>query len=342
MKPRHRLPAPRRAQRDVAARRDGHSSLRRTSLRLPYWVGRVLPRDRRRGGLDGVGGAAPPVALADGAAHRRRERRHVGAIRHRISGREPGVTLLIVMAALKLLEMRTQREVTLSIYLGFFLVLTNFLFSQTIPLGLYMLVCVWIFIATMVGFNRIGSTPTLARAAAPGGGAAAAGAAADGGVLHPLSARHGPALGAAAGHALGALGALGDDDARATSPTSSSPTPSPSACSFDGDRPPFSKLYWRGPVMTEFDGTTWSVPADRAGREPRLLAAPDDDALQITLEPHNKTWLFALDVPAELPAGAYTLGDLEVRDRRPVAERKRYEMSSYLDYATANRLRRSC
>ena len=57
----------------------------------------------------------------------------------RITGREGGVTLLVVMAALKLLEMRTQREVALAIYLGFFLVLTNFLFSQSIPLGLYML-----------------------------------------------------------------------------------------------------------------------------------------------------------------------------------------------------------
>ena len=50
------------------------------------------------------------------------------------------MTLLIVMAAMKLLEMRTQREVVLSIYLGFFLVMTNFLFSQSIPLGLYLLV----------------------------------------------------------------------------------------------------------------------------------------------------------------------------------------------------------
>ena len=78
----------------------------------------------------------------------------------RIFGREAGVSLLIVMAALKLLEMRTQREVMLSIYLGFFLVLTNFLYSQTIPLGLYMLACVWIFIATLIGFNRVGSSPS--------------------------------------------------------------------------------------------------------------------------------------------------------------------------------------
>ena len=87
----------------------------------------------------------------------------------RLFGREAGVTLLIVMAALKLLEMRTQREVVLSIYLGFFLVLTNFLFSQSIPLGIYMLVCVWIFIATLVGFNRVGSAPSLGERLRPAG-----------------------------------------------------------------------------------------------------------------------------------------------------------------------------
>ena len=87
----------------------------------------------------------------------------------RIVGREAGVTLLVVMSALKLLEMKTQREVTLSVYLGFFLVLTNFLFSQTIPLGVYMLACVWIFIGTMVGFNRVGSSPTLGERMRPAG-----------------------------------------------------------------------------------------------------------------------------------------------------------------------------
>ena len=87
----------------------------------------------------------------------------------RIFGREAGVTLLIIMAALKLLEMRNQRDVVLSIYLGFFLVMTNFLFSQTIPLGIYMLACVWIFVATLVGFNRVGRSPTLSERLRPAG-----------------------------------------------------------------------------------------------------------------------------------------------------------------------------
>ena len=32
---------------------------------------------------------------------------------------------------------------------------------------------------------------------------------------------------------------------------------------FEGDRPPFSTLYWRGPVLVDFDGATWSMPQTR-------------------------------------------------------------------------------
>ena len=253
----------------------------------------------------------------------------------RIFGREAGVTLLIVMSGLKLLEMRTQREVTLSIYLGFFLVLTNFLFSQSIPLGLYMLVCVWLFVATLVGFNRVGSTPTLAQRLRPAG------------ALLVQSLPLMVAFFILFPRATGPLWALPQDSRSGN--TGLSETMAPGNISnliksdavafrvqFDGDRPAYSKLYWRGPVMTEFDGRTWSVGRSGAGsgtyskREGRTTYT-------VTLEPHNKTWLFALDVPAALPAGAYMLNDLEVRDSRAVVERKRYEMSSYLDYRYGER-----
>ncbi|HRE15369.1 MAG TPA: transglutaminaseTgpA domain-containing protein, partial [Usitatibacteraceae bacterium] len=72
----------------------------------------------------------------------------------RILGRDAGTTLLVLMTALKLLEMRSSREVVLSIHLGFVLVMTNFLFTQTIPMGLYMLACAWLFVATLVGHHR--------------------------------------------------------------------------------------------------------------------------------------------------------------------------------------------
>ncbi len=250
----------------------------------------------------------------------------------RIVGREAGVTLLIVMAVLKLLEMRTQREVTLAVYLGFFLVMTNFLFSQSIPLGLYMLVCVWIFVATMIGFNRIGRSPSLAQR------------------LRPAAALVIQALPLMAAFFIlfprtqGPLWALPQDTRSGTSGLSDSMSPGNIAnliksdsiafrVEFPDDPPPYQTLYWRGPVLVDFDGSAWRMTEERA--VPRrfdysLRAKPT--RYIVTLEPHNKNWLFALDVPGMLPPDTFMRTDLQLRATRLVNERYRYEMSSWLAY----------
>jgi hypothetical protein len=57
----------------------------------------------------------------------------------------------------------------------------------------------------------------------------------------------------------------------------------------------------------------------------------------VTLEPHQKTWLFALDVPGSRPDGAQLLSDLQLRYRRPIVERMRYEITSFLNYRFGER-----
>jgi hypothetical protein len=47
---------------------------------------------------------------------------------HTIFGREAGVTLLILLAALKLLELRAIRDATILIYLSCFIIITNFFY----------------------------------------------------------------------------------------------------------------------------------------------------------------------------------------------------------------------
>lgn len=256
-----------------------------------------------------------------------------------IFGREAGVTLLIVMSALKLLEMRTEREVTLSIYLGFFLVMTNFLFSQSIPLGIYMLVCVWIFVATLVGFNRVGRSPTVAER------------------LRPAAALVVQALPLMAAFFLlfprvqGPLWALPRDTSAGRTGLSDTMTPGNIAnliksdeiafrVQFDGDMPPYGALYWRGPVLTEFDGRTWRMPEASANGELAYSRHERPVHYSVTLEPHQKTWLFALDVPAEAPPNATSLYDLQLRHRIPVNQRLRYEMTSWLEYRYGERERR--
>lgn len=255
----------------------------------------------------------------------------------RITGREAGVTLLIVMSALKLLEMRTQREVVLSIYLGFFLVLTNFLFSQSIPLGLYMLACVWIFIATLVGFNRIGRPPTLMERLRPAGALLVQALPLMVAffilfprVQGPLWALPQDARGAASGlsdtMAPGNISSLIKSDAVAF------------RVHFLSERPPYAALYWRGPVLGELEASTWRMSTFQPSGPLQYSGEARPVRYEMTIEPHNKTWIFALDVPAEPPAGAYSLDDLQLRARRPLDERRRYEMKSWLDYRYGERL----
>src|SRR5262245_33326729 len=76
-------------------------------------------------------------------------------------GRDAGVALLVVMLALKLLETRVLRDAMLLSFLGYFLVITNFLYSQTIVTALYMLACTWVITTTMIGLHYARREPPL-------------------------------------------------------------------------------------------------------------------------------------------------------------------------------------
>jgi transglutaminase-like putative cysteine protease len=249
----------------------------------------------------------------------------------RIVGREGGVALLILMAALKLLEMRNERDVILSIYLGFFLVLTNFLFSQSIPLGLYMIVCVWIFVATLVGFNRVGRSPTLKERLRP---AAAL-------LLQAMPLM--VAFFILFPRTTGPLWALPTDQRTGQTGLSDTMTPGNIAnliksesiafrAAFEDGLPPYRTLYWRGPVMVDFDGSTWKMRNYVSGGRTDHPRREQAVRYTVNLEPTGKNWLFALDVPGSIPAGATLLSDMQMRYRRPLTERLRYDMTSYLDY----------
>ena len=50
------------------------------------------------------------------------------------------------------------------------------------------------------------------------------------------------------------------------------------------------------------------------------------------MQPHNKTWLFALDIPSSLPPNALLLTDYQMRAAEPVNTLKAYSIGSYLNY----------
>jgi hypothetical protein len=54
-------------------------------------------------------------------------------------GRDAGVAMLVLFMALKPLEMNTRRDAMVVVMLGYFLLLTHYFYSQSIPTGLWLL-----------------------------------------------------------------------------------------------------------------------------------------------------------------------------------------------------------
>ena len=59
-------------------------------------------------------------------------------------GRDAGVALFCLMVALKLLELKNLRDAYLSVFLGYFLVLTHFLYSQSLFIAAYLFLIAWL------------------------------------------------------------------------------------------------------------------------------------------------------------------------------------------------------
>src|SRR5262249_24072321 len=97
---------------------------------------------------------------------------------------------------------------------------------------------------------------------------------------------------------------------------------------FESATPPRGQLYWRGPVMTDFDGTTWRVSLPQLQREMRLDASGAPIDYEVTLEPHNRSWMFALEMPTRLPPTARLTSDYLAISLVPIRTRIRYEMRS--------------
>jgi hypothetical protein len=81
-------------------------------------------------------------------------------------GKEAGITLLVVLMSLKTLELRARRDALVIFFLGFFLVLTHFLYSQSLATGLWLLVAVWGLLTALVLAHMPVGRPPLWRAGA--------------------------------------------------------------------------------------------------------------------------------------------------------------------------------
>jgi protein-glutamine gamma-glutamyltransferase len=254
----------------------------------------------------------------------------------RIFGREVGVTLLIVMLSLKVLEMRMKRDAVIVIFLGFFLALTNFLYSQSLFMGVYMLGCAWIFVATLVGFNRIGSEPTWRERVIPAFWLVLQ-AIPLMLVLFFLFPRLSQPLWRMPGEDQASTGLSEEMTPGDISKLSQSEAVA-FRVDFDAAVPQNEDLYWRGPVLGQQIGRSWRMY--NANPVQKIDYVPESPAIsyRVTLQPNNKPWLFALDMPADAPRGSSFLDDYQLRSNTLVSSLRSYEMSSHLRYRAGTAL----
>jgi len=247
-------------------------------------------------------------------------------------GRDPGVAMLVMLFSLKLLELRTLRDGFAAALLSYFLILTQFFYAQSIANAGLAVAGVALTGAALVILNHqvqsaqsalrlsglmlLQSLPFMLvlfvlfpRVQGPLWGL-------------PLDA-YGASTGLSDSMTPGSISQLGLSDAIAFRAKFSG--------AYEGKAPPQTSLYWRGPVLTQFDGRTW-----RVGRLFVRSQLPYENrgsavAYSVTLEPHNKPWLFALELPGTIPAEASIAHDYQLMAKTPVRSRIRYDMRSYLE-----------
>jgi transglutaminase-like putative cysteine protease len=268
------------------------------------------------------------------------------------TGRRAALAFLVMLLGLKLLETRTQRDVMVLSCLGYFLVITNALYSQSIGMLVYLMGVVWLLTVTVMHFQHIGDVnQARLRTNLHQGSRLCVQALPLMVVLFVLFPRlHGP------------LWSLPDDTRAGVTGFSDHMSPGhltelsvSSAVAFRVDFastiPPHHLRYWRGLVLWDYDGSTWRKGTDFFDQPIQWRQAYSPYTYTITLEPHAKPWLFSLDLPAAVirhktivpfthtghypPLGVVT-SDLQLRASRPIHDLTRYTLQSYAHYDTGS------
>ncbi len=248
-----------------------------------------------------------------------------------LNGIEAGTAFLVLMAGVKLLETRSARDLTVIVFIAWFLLYAALLRDQRLPQLPFLLAGAALATAALMrvhgGTAGDSWSATLKRTAALLLQALPLALA-----LFLLFPRlPGPFWGIAGNES--ARTGLGDEMTPGNVSDLSVSGDVAFRVRFDGEPPPPVQRYWRGPVLHEFDGRSWRRTRGQAfpAQEIEFIGAPID--YQITLEPHDRPWILALDIPGEWPEReAYRAFDFQLLAPRPLTGVASYRLRSYPQY----------
>ena len=254
-------------------------------------------------------------------------------------GRDPCVAFLFILVSAKFAEVKRPSESTLLLCLAGFLLMTQYFYSQSILSALITLPAVLALGNALAVIRDSANAPKTKQNLLMVGKLLLQGA--------PLAAL----LFVVFPRLPGPLWSLPEDAAAKTGLSDSMSPGSIGALSmsdevafrveFEGEPPPPEERYWRGPVLSDFDGFRWTV-TDHATR---ISMSKDHrntgTSYTVMLQPNHQNWLFALDHPTSLPMSdtvdendsrvlARLTTDLQLKSDKPITQVLRYKQSSSL------------
>ena len=252
-----------------------------------------------------------------------------------LAGHEAGVTYIVVLLSLKTLEMRTQRDAFVIFFLGFFTLLSNFFVSQSLLTAMAMLVGLLGLLTALVNSHMPVGRPPLLQAAKTAGWMALLGAPIMA-ILFVLFPRLAPLWGVP-GDAPGARSGLSASMQVGTIASLALDESIAMRVRFRGTPPSQGSMYFRGPVLSSFDGREWRPPRpnQRANQQTGadLQVVGDAVEYEVTLEPNNRPWVMVLDATdskPELNGYRVTMApDLQWIADHPITELVRYAARSH-------------
>jgi transglutaminase-like putative cysteine protease len=247
-----------------------------------------------------------------------------------LKGIEPGVSLLVVLMSLKILEAHTAREFQVMVMMGWMLCLCGFFLSQDFAVALCLFAAFALLLVALIQFHR-GSSPgtfwpplsaacKLLAQAAP---------------LVVLLFLLFPRINAGFRFEFRAIRSPSSGFSDRLSPGNIASLANSTDIAFRAEFPgsktrPPGAMYWRGVVMWHCQGMEWRAPYTPASisLSSRQSSSGNTIRQRITLAPHDARWMFALDRPFEVPTGAILARGDYLLSVQPIRKPRRYDVVS--------------
>lgn len=254
-----------------------------------------------------------------------------------LNGIEAGTSFLVLMAAAKLLETRTARDLTVLLFIAWFLLYAALLREQSLPYVPWLLGSAFL---TAIALMRVHASS----AQAP---------------TRHIVRRTGLLLLQAAPLAIAMFllfprlpGPFWGIDTRTEARTGLDDEMTPGDVSdlsasgevafrvrFFDALPEPEQRYWRGPVLHEFDGRSWRRPRAQSFPQESVTFRGTPIRYQVTLQPHARRWVLALDMPSRWdPREASQSYDLTLLSPRAVNSVAAFTLTSHTQYTAGAQL----